>query len=380
MEYFFLPGRLKTLSLVELNCVCENFLGSQYSIKDCDSYILLKTDLDELLVSKIFRRLGGFLKYGRIVDHNIDIANLVKREKVVFGISSYCNERYSTKDLKALSQKIKIELSDLKKKVRFVLPQKDTFLNCSQIIKNNLLEEGFELVLFKDSMGVTLGVQDIESFAFRDYGKPFVDSAMGVLPIKLSRIMINIAKISEGKSFWDPFCGSGNLLLEGLDLGYDVYGSDIDTRALEGCEKNIKWAIDNFDYKNKGKVFYMDILNPSPTKLDILKNISIGGIVCEPYMGEAQRKVLVKNKAYSLINQHLNLVKGLFETLEGLNIKEGIRVVIIFPEYKTREGWVSVDKNLLNFRNTKLIEKDLHWSRVNSIIKRLIFIFEYKYN
>ncbi len=379
MEYFFIPGRLKDLSWVELESVCKTVLGSAFSLKEKNDYFLLKTDVSLNFVEDVFKRLGGFLKYGTILENDVDIVSLLDGEKIVFGISSYTS-KYSFRDLKSLSQGFKETFTGMGKKVRFVLPKEEDFLSASQVLNNHLISEGFELVLLEDASGKTLGVQDIEGFSARDYSKPFVDKQMGVLPIKLARMMINFANIKQGKSLWDPFCGSGNILLEGLDLGYSVLGSDIDQESLDGSKANISWVKKRFDYKANSQVFFLDILNPTRSKLDIVKNSDLGGIICEPYMGKPQRKLLDNQQANSLVKQHYSLVQSLFFAIDQLGLKEKIRVVVIFPEYKTYKGWVSIERDLLDFKNTKLIkfpEKDLHWSRRNSIIKRLIFVFEY---
>jgi len=377
MEYFFIPGRLKNLSWAELNSVCKCVLGSQYTLTNKGEYFVLKTSLENSFVENVFSKLGGFLKYGEILDSDIDVKSLVSKEKVVFGISSH-SLKFQFKEIKFFSQKLKDEFTSVGKKVRFVLPKEEVFLSSVQVLKNNLIKDGFELVILDNQMGKTLGVQDLENFSLRDYGKPFVDNQMGVLPIKLARMMINLAEIKQSGALWDPFCGSGNILLEGLDLGYNVFGSDIDSKGLEGAEKNMRWAINHFKYKVEGKTFYLDVLNPTPSKLDVVSKAGIDGIVCEPYMGKPQRRLLGLNEAHSLVKQHYSLVQNLFMILKTLYLEKKIRLVIIFPEYRTKNGWISIEKNKLNFKNTKLIEKDLHWSRENSIIKRLIFVFEYK--
>ncbi len=379
MEYFFVFGRLKALSFVELENVCSNFLGNNFELIDKGEYIILKTDVNQNLVDEIFHKLGGFIKYGSILNENLDILSLSENKKVVFGISSY-SSKISFKEIKDLSQEFKDHFLEADRKVRFVLPKKGKVLASSQISSNDLIQKGFEIVFLENQLGKTLGVQDIDGFSSRDYEKPFVNKEMGVLPIKLSRMMINLANIKEGETLWDPFCGSGNILLEGLDLGYDVLGSDIDTESLQGTKMNLDWVKKKFKYTENSHAFYLDVLNPTASKLEVVKNINLGGIVCEPYMGEAQRKILKVDSAESLIAQHLYLVKSLFQVVDFLMLKEKIRLVIVFPEYKTEKGWLSVNKDLLQSKKIKILkvsDEDLHWSRVNSIIKRLILVFEY---
>jgi tRNA G10 N-methylase Trm11 len=377
MKYFFIPGRLYDLSWKELNCVCEkSFQKHEYILKRNRGYFLLDIDLD---IQHIFSQLGGFIKYGEMLEGDLSVEKLTNEEKFIFGISSYSSE-YSLKDVSQLAQELKKEFSNLNKKSRFILPKDESFLTAAQILQNRILQEGFELAILEDGFGKTIEVQNIDSFSKRDYEKPFVDTQMGVLPIKLARMMINFAKIPKGGVLWDPFCGTGNILLEGMDLGYDVIGSDIDEKSIEGAKKNIEWAKSIFGYSTQSKVLFFDVLNPSPSKIDILKNSSIEGIVCEPYMGEAQRKTLSVGKATSLINRHLSLVEALFVNLNNFGFKKNLRVVVVFPEYKTYKGWMSAETSKINFKNTKLLkEEGLHWSRRDSIIRRLIFIFEYNF-
>jgi len=124
MEYFFVPGRLRKLSWVELNSVCKNVLGFQYNLTEEKEYFVLKTDLKKSFVEKIFSRLGGFLKYGEVLDNNFEIEKLFDNKKIVFGISSYY-EKFCFEDIKKLSYNFKSEFIKTGRKVRFVLPKSD---------------------------------------------------------------------------------------------------------------------------------------------------------------------------------------------------------------------------------------------------------------
>jgi tRNA (guanine10-N2)-dimethyltransferase len=56
---------------------------------------------------------------------------------------------------------------------------------------------------------------------------------------KLARAMVNLTGIKKGKIF-DPFCGTGGILIEAGLMGLNTEGYDIDERMLEGAEKNLK--------------------------------------------------------------------------------------------------------------------------------------------
>lgn len=69
----------------------------------------------------------------------------------------------------------------------------------------------------------------------RPYFKPIS------LDPRLARAMANIACPEEGKIL-DPFCGTGGILLEAAAIGSHVFGSDADSRMVEGSRDNLKWA------------------------------------------------------------------------------------------------------------------------------------------
>jgi tRNA G10 N-methylase Trm11 len=70
-------------------------------------------------------------------------------------------------------------------------------LSSAQIIGENLVERGsdFTLIVTRDLeyFGKTVWVQDIEAYSERDYGKTR-DMQVGMLPPKLSQMMINISE------------------------------------------------------------------------------------------------------------------------------------------------------------------------------------------
>lgn len=165
-----------------------------------------------------FDRLGGTIKVA--VEANLD-------ESVTtdFGISDYTGKI----DILSLSKKIKAETGK-----RYVLPREGKILS-SVVVKKQKLTE----LIFTDA-GIfkTIWVQDFEAWNVRDYGRPAVEAHIGMLPPKVARQMLNIA---NGKTILDPFCGVGTILTEGLELGLNVIGSDIDSRQIERARKNLEF-------------------------------------------------------------------------------------------------------------------------------------------
>jgi tRNA (guanine10-N2)-dimethyltransferase len=56
---------------------------------------------------------------------------------------------------------------------------------------------------------------------------------------KLTRAMINLARLQEGETVCDPFCGTGSTLLEAESMGIKSVGIDFDKKMCQISEKNL---------------------------------------------------------------------------------------------------------------------------------------------
>jgi tRNA (guanine10-N2)-dimethyltransferase len=75
---------------------------------------------------------------------------------------------------------------------------------------------------------------------FRPYFYP------GVLLPRIARAAVNLSGIKAHELLFDPFCGTGGLLLEAGLIGATTLGSDVDSRMVFGTKMNL----DYFDVKN----------------------------------------------------------------------------------------------------------------------------------
>jgi tRNA G10 N-methylase Trm11 len=392
-QYFFEAGSFQDLSYTELVSVFNLYGVSKDRIQRFTDkvFIVRDNEVSEEIVKKIYNRLGGFVRYGYLLDQvDTFLAEYIAKEtKVTFGVSVLGNSH--SKDhvfLRKLSNELKDELKRNDISSRFIRPLSgETELNAAQVLKNEIVEKGFELCIIKSEnaeiYGCTMGVQDIEGFAMRDYDRPHTDVKMGTLPPKLARMMINLAGLKEG-IIWDPFCGSGTIPMEAAVLGFDILGSDIDENALEYTEKNIEWASDKgLIGIIKYDIFHLDVKEPDNRTLAKLRKTPISAVVCEPFMGPPQRSVLFSGKAELFLKRVEELYKGLFDILHEVT-HEGFVVVMIIPSYKTSWGWKTIGvRDIVGKRwevlNTELSGgRDLKWSRKNSIITRNIFILRRK--
>jgi len=69
------------------------------------------------------------------------------------------------------------------------------------------------------------------------------DIRPGFFPVslkpKLARALVNLTGVREG-IIWDPFCGTGGILIEAGLMNLKVIGTDIDKRLIEAADKNFK--------------------------------------------------------------------------------------------------------------------------------------------
>src|SRR2546427_9794119 len=56
---------------------------------------------------------------------------------------------------------------------------------------------------------------------------------------KLSRCMVNLSRLKEGKVLCDPFCGTGTILLEAESMGMHAIGIDFDLEMCDITKRNL---------------------------------------------------------------------------------------------------------------------------------------------
>lgn len=196
---------------------------------------------------------------------------------------------------------------------------------------SGLLKKGVELLLIKDKDNVfiarTLAVQEFEKYSKRDYGRPARDVKSGMLPPKLAKMMINLARVSVDKKIIDPFCGSGTILQEALLMGYqDVWGSDVSPKAVKDTQTNLKWLNQPFDYKERIKQIDATRLS------DYFEADYFDAIIAEPYLGPPLRGRETEREIKEVINELSELYLRFFVQAK-LVLKSGGAIVIIFPVF-----------------------------------------------
>jgi tRNA (guanine10-N2)-dimethyltransferase len=200
-----------------------------------------------------------------------------------------------------------------------------------------------------------------------------------MLPPKLARMMVNYSQTAEGGIIWDPFCGSGTVLMEALALGYTVIGTDVDPKAVEETKENLSWLCDEkwISHSNY-KVFEHDITKGVPT------GVEFDSIVTEPYLGPVLRDTVNVSEIDNITSQITPLFEAIVEiAAEKGRGEQGRHMVIVVPGFKTQQGWIDMDPfggslaGRLSDETRTLSENPLQWDRPNSIIRRNIKILAF---
>lgn len=335
-KYAFALGREQEISLTELKSVLHRF-GFYFDIYRISGNIVFAKmeNFSKADAATIINVLGGTIKIYELVDslgNNISnqIADLFIAEKsgvegkINLGVSCF-NKRLTIQRINSFALGAKKKLKG-RFSLRYVEPKEGLLLSSIQTLKNNLAGKGIEFGIFEEEIGVLIALNNPEAWNKRDYDKPAFDKYSGMVPPKLARAMVNLALgqngitnnelrimdnniVSNHDSLFmihnserplvvDPFCGSGNILMEAIELGCDVIGSDNSPKAVRDSEQNCEWLLSQGQgsrAKSPGfEIFRADasskelveILNPRLLTLGSNKNVVF---VTEPYLGEPKK-------------------------------------------------------------------------------------------
>ncbi len=371
MHYAFVLGRVFTLSLAELFSYFQT-RGVEINIIDCSPEVLIVEVPDQLDVQKIQKELGGVVKILKIIDHkskretdsiNFALQHYFKpsklktdflknyKGKIQFGVSVYLldSDVKAFGEPKRLGMFIKRAMQDSGASIRLVLPEFNSLALASVVVtKNLLLEKGAEICVIAGNTDVyvakTLVVQDFEDYGRRDYQRPVRDDKQGMIPPKVAQMMLNFAESKQGETMLDPFCGIGTMVQEGVLLGYRMLGSDINSGAISGSEKNLEW------FRNRYKIspgkFHVETSDAKEVSklVENLKKIgafqSVSGIVTEGYLGPMYTKFPEKSEIEKNFRDLEELYIASFQDwIKFLPSKS--KVVICLPAYKHKTGYES---------------------------------------
>lgn len=390
MHLIFYLGNNEELSLLELSVMgVKNLKISRKNIAE--------GNLEKAVDINFFQdQLGGIIKISQVIDitNNLEkvgesilteIVGSKPKSKIVFGINFEGKSKNRT-DIIVNEVKKRLKKFDLSS--RYLNKRGKNIHNKAAF---EALKKGgfiFDIIERKDQPGSyyiarSKTIQDVDTYSYRDYEKPFRDAKVGMLPPKLAQILLNIAtgyinpELREKTAIYDPFCGSGTILAEALLNGYQIIGSDLESRMVEGCKKNIKYIEDIFGTQ---KNLNLKIFTHDATKaFSELKEVE--HIVSETHLGPAFTSIptdaiLTKSKK-ELESLYLSFFRNASKILK----KDG-NIVVTMPHIIKRPfySFSYLTEKICRENNLKLVnlgkkQASIIYSRPDQIIAREIFKF-----
>ena len=424
-KYGFVLGRVYTLSLAELFFYFQN-QGWSLKIVDVSLEVIVIETEQELDFRKIQKELGGVVKILKVVDEvtkkdtdyiNFALQNYFKpsklkkdflgtgKGKIQFGVSVYLldPEINAFSEPKRLGMFIKRAMQDSGFSIRLVLPQFNSLTLASVVVTHNhLIEKGAEICVLASPTKVyvakTLVVQDFEDYGRRDYQRPVRDEKQGMIPPKVAQIMINLCGSKPGSTLLDPMCGIGTIVQEGVLAGYKFLGTDINSVAISGSEKNLEWFRNRYKI-SKGK-FHLEVSDAKEVSKIVqnLKKIgafsTVDGIVTEGYLGPMYSEFPSPAEIKKNFKDLMELYTAAFQDYSKF-LSKGSKVVMCLPAYKkgieyvqmpdldfaTKNGYNLIDLIPSNLASSlpflKLTDRGTAiYDRKDQIVAREVIIFE----
>jgi tRNA G10 N-methylase Trm11 len=406
--YFFVLGRSLALCRAEFEAllpysglIVQKFVGN----------LVIAEGPDGSKIPALMQTSGGIVKGGVVLQQLESVSadpllasllaqlskSFTHTHKVSVGISAYGNVGIDTRQT---VRQLKDRAKEQGITVRYIQGEYND-LSSVQVEKQGLLEsDGIEFVLLRmDSemyLCKTLAVQPFEEWSHADYGRPQRDAHSGMLPPKVARMMLNLglAHISESSTttpyVFDPFCGSGTILTEGLRLGVKVGGSDLSEKAVADTRANIDWI----STRTKGyllqTVYPFTQLPPEAALGEVFvseaahigqklgKNM-VDLIVTETYLGPAFEKEPTPGKFERIVKGLEKLYIGAFKSIYDV-LKPGGILVFAEPEYYMygKSFSVGIVDNGAKFGYT-LMSKPIVYKREKAFVGRRIGILQKKF-
>ena len=365
----FVLGREQEICLAELKAVLSRFCFCFDIYKISGNVVFANVDnFTKDDARKAMNVLSGTMKIFELIgpvekDIAAQVASVIEKQKtgsegkINFGISYY-GKGFSRQHINSIALTAKKKLKG-KFSLRYVESRDSFELSTILTLKNNLSTKGIELGLFDQEVGILIAFNNPEEWNNRDYGKPAFDKYSGMVPPKLARMMVNLALDQIGQQsavssqqkncesqtanclLIDPFCGSGNILLEAMMLGCDVVGSDISEKAVNDTKANIEWLIEEYKVESiKSKVFEADASECDFSSQLTTYNLQLTSLifVTEPFLGEPKKFMPTANSAkgeYAKIKElYINFLKNIL----SLAADSSLVLCLVFPLVETTDG------------------------------------------
>jgi tRNA G10 N-methylase Trm11 len=373
--YYALLGNSPSLSQAEISA-----LKIDFSLIT-DQLLSFELENDDL-AAELLAKTGGTVKILKLAakldsadpDQLLtEVITTLKREseaKITFALSQIGKGS----SMPITAQAVKDALKDEGLSARYIQSTGDHLSAAVLLHQPNTVE----LILFNHQntylLLQTIAIQNIDEWSIRDRQKPYADRKKGMLPPKVARMMINIGLENqpETPTLYDPFCGSGTILMEAAMRGCQLVGSDIDKDSVQGTRDNLNWLAQEYPLTPTAEVFLQDVTQLAPR----VKPGSIDLIVTEPFLGKPKPQMTQLPNIFKGLNK---LYLGAFKRWQPLLKPEAV-VVIVFPMVDSGKRIYNLDSLIDKLEKIGYTTDlgPLNYGRAQAIVNRQIYRFTYR--
>lgn len=350
-KYVFHIGSNDALATAEVGTV----LGFKSILAVYKNFVLVESE--QVLDQQFLDRMGSIIEIYEVycelpfTDNQETIVDSIFEDlkefeldsKVTYALSS--NFLHNELKLQTL-KKVKKNLKNSEHSSRFIENVTAASLKDAGTLNVNLHVYGvynFKINLEKSVLlvGKLQAIQNIDKYALRDYSRPYRSAKLGMLPPKLSQIMINLATATgnelstkSSKLVYDPFCGTGTVLMESLLMGHSAQGSDIQEVNIVGTNANIEWLASEtgVNVAKVSRVFELDATKISPADLKDVDCIVTEGFLGVPKQGNEASPALL-NELEELGVLYFDFLSAVAKAFKDLK-RDLLTVVLTLPVYK----------------------------------------------
>lgn len=366
-QYIFFLGRLAEISIAELS----HKLPKETEFLSLQNDKLL-VELPEELSSpqEFLDGLGGTTKIVKIHQSAPykDLAKSVsalaldtfkdREDKIRFAVSMESIKGGSEKMIKNCLLETKKNLKSNGLSCRFI---NNNFQNppTALLLGENIVKKGAEFSIIETGseylIGLTVAIQNINKYSRRDFERPERDPHLGMLPPKLAQILINISGATKpGNTVYDPFCGIGTILMEGLLMGLNVIGSDVNKDNIDKCHKNLKWLEQEQPLEASMRLFNKDATKITKSEL----SEKIHAVVSETFLGPPVSHTPAQSKIEENQTMVENLITKFLLTLRPL-VPKNTPVVLTLLTYRDGRDFITMNGLHRNFEELGYEEQPL---------------------
>ncbi len=304
--FFLLSGEHETLPVSELKTILEAEGYAFKTLEKLDQALRLEAELNCI---EAIKRRAAFTRLCGLELFNCE----AETSKIVREMRSM-NLKEFLKDGESFAVRVKRVKSYASKIDGMVLERKlgELIINETKKAKVNLKNPNkvFMGILTSEKLIFGVKLAEIPPKPFverRPRKKPFFHPS--AMPAKLSRCMVNLAKTKAGELVFDPFCGTGSILIEASLIGCRVLGLDVQRRMIRGSLRNFTY----FNIKPEG-VVVADARNPPITRVDC--------VVADPPYGRSA--TTLKRTTKQIVEEVLMAVRDM--------LGEGQRICMAAPK------------------------------------------------